>query len=256
MSASSSIVSDRSDRDGPGDLHTEVLDVIEIDADERLVAVVLFDLDDFDAAFGELDARYLAGEAHRTRTRGRSSSAPTRRSTARSPATTPDWVNVDHRRGITFAPGDLTAYIRATWDVASDVSIYIEAVHRLSDLGAIVTHVRGPRTRASTPSGGRSPSDRRRRRSTAARSSTRQTSTPRSRGSRNSPGRRATGKRGKPVTERFIAHFAARDWDAWPKSADDFPIDDRRRVVNAGIRHGRDAEIEDSGGRRRRGPRI
>ena len=34
----------------------------------------------------------------------------------------------------------MTAYIRATWDVAPDVKIYIEAVHRLSNLGAVVTH--------------------------------------------------------------------------------------------------------------------
>ena len=44
--------------------------------------------------------------------------------------------------------------------------------------------------------------------------------------------------------ERYSAHFAARDWDALAKVlADDISIDDRRRVVNAGIRHGRDAEI-------------
>ncbi len=39
------------------------LHVIEIDADERIAAVVAFDPDDFDAAIAELDARYLAGEA-------------------------------------------------------------------------------------------------------------------------------------------------------------------------------------------------
>ena len=44
-----------------------------------------------------------------------------------------------------------------------------------------------------------------------------------------------------------MAHFAARDWDAhggddWPTT---FSSDDRRRVVNAGVRHGRDAEIAD-----------
>ena len=37
--------------------------VVEIDADERIAAVVVFDVDDIDAAFEELDARYLAGEA-------------------------------------------------------------------------------------------------------------------------------------------------------------------------------------------------
>ncbi|MGB9250780.1 MAG: hypothetical protein WCC28_13655, partial [Mycobacterium sp.] len=46
------------------------------------------------------------------------------------------------------------------------------------------------------------------------------------------------------AAERHSAHFAARDWDALAKVlADDFVTDDRRRAVNAGIRHGRDAEI-------------
>ena len=46
------------------------------------------------------------------------------------------------------------------------------------------------------------------------------------------------------VYERFRRYFAARDWDAmaesWPTT---FAVDDRRRVVSAGIRRGRDAEI-------------
>ncbi len=41
----------------------EVLSILEIGADERAVGAVTFDLDDFDAAIAELDARYLAGEA-------------------------------------------------------------------------------------------------------------------------------------------------------------------------------------------------
>ena len=48
---------------GPEAFLTEVLGLVEIDADERIVAIVIFDLDDFDAAIAELDARYLAGEA-------------------------------------------------------------------------------------------------------------------------------------------------------------------------------------------------
>ena len=39
------------------------LAVVEINADKRIAADVVFDADDFDAAFDELDARYLAGEA-------------------------------------------------------------------------------------------------------------------------------------------------------------------------------------------------
>ena len=43
---------------------------------------------------------------------------------------------------------------------------------------------------------------------------------------------------------RFKNYFAARDWDAMAEIlADDFSIDDRRRVVNIGIRRGRDVEI-------------
>ena len=50
-------------RPTPEAFNTELLSIVEIDADERIVAVVTFDLDDFDAAIAELDARYLAGEA-------------------------------------------------------------------------------------------------------------------------------------------------------------------------------------------------
>ena len=56
------------------------------------------------------------------------------------PPTTTDWVNIDHRRGIAFAPGDVTAYIGATWELTPDAG-HIEAVHRLSDLGVVVTEV-------------------------------------------------------------------------------------------------------------------
>ena len=79
-------------------LHRGAL-VVEINADERIVAVVVFDLDDIDAAFEELDARYLAGEAaahaHTWSVIARAYAALNRHEL---PATTPDWVNVDHRR--------------------------------------------------------------------------------------------------------------------------------------------------------------
>ena len=47
----------------PEDFHTEAICIIEIDTDERLVARVVFDLNDFESALAELEARYLAGEA-------------------------------------------------------------------------------------------------------------------------------------------------------------------------------------------------
>ncbi len=40
-----------------------MLAVVEIDADERMAAIIVFDTDDIYAAFDELDARYMAGEA-------------------------------------------------------------------------------------------------------------------------------------------------------------------------------------------------
>lgn len=53
------------------------------------------------------------------------------------PATTHGWVNIDRRRGIAFAPGDAAAYLRASQDPRG--SVYVEAVHRLSRLGAVFT---------------------------------------------------------------------------------------------------------------------
>ena len=47
----------------PEAFRTDVLRIVETDAEGRLAARVAFDPDDLDAAFAELDARYLAGEA-------------------------------------------------------------------------------------------------------------------------------------------------------------------------------------------------
>ena len=102
-----------------------MLAVFEIDADERIAAVVSFDYDDIDAAFAELDARYLAGEAA---AHARAWSAIVSGYAAINrhevPPTTPDWANVDHRRLIAFAPGEMPQYFRATFDVAPDVKVF------------------------------------------------------------------------------------------------------------------------------------
>jgi len=47
----------------PKAIQNDAINVVEIDAEERIVAAVTFDLEDFDAAIAELDARYLASEA-------------------------------------------------------------------------------------------------------------------------------------------------------------------------------------------------
>jgi DNA-binding SARP family transcriptional activator len=125
----------------PDAFHTEMLGIAEINADQRMAACVLFDVDDIDAAFAELDARYIAGEgAAYARTWSVVAEAYAALNRRELPATTPDWVNIDHQQVTTVAPGDFIANIRASWDVAPDLRIYIEAVHRLSDLGALVTH--------------------------------------------------------------------------------------------------------------------
>ena len=126
---------------GPEEFLTEVLGVVEINADDRIAAVVVFDLDDFDAAIAELDARYLAGEAAAHARTWSVIRAATPRSTGTS-------CQRRRRTGSTsttdaetaFGPGDLIAYIRAGSDLDQDNKAYVEAVHRLTDLGAVVTY--------------------------------------------------------------------------------------------------------------------
>ena len=120
----------------------DILHIVEIDADERIAAVVTFDLDDIDAAFAELDARYLAGEAAayartwsvicRVTPRSTGASSP-RRHQIGSTSTTGE--------GQRSRPVDIPELLTAAWNVTSDLNIYIEAVHRLNNLGAVVTHV-------------------------------------------------------------------------------------------------------------------
>jgi hypothetical protein len=118
----------------------EFLTVLEVGADERVYETVSFDLDDISDAFEELDARYLGGEAaahsHTWSVITRVCATLSGREFA---GTTPDWVNIDHRRGTAFAPGEMFAYIRAAWDQTPDIGFYIQAVHRLTDCGAVVT---------------------------------------------------------------------------------------------------------------------
>ncbi len=120
----------------------EVLGVTETVADDRIAAQISFDADDFDVAIAELDARYLAGEAAK---HSETWSAITRGYTAlnkqQTPLTTPDWVNLDHRLGPSFAAGDFPQYVHAAFDLTRDVRIYVEAVHRLTDTGAVLSHV-------------------------------------------------------------------------------------------------------------------
>jgi hypothetical protein len=122
----------------PGAFHSDMLGIVELDADNRVTARILFDLDNIDAAFEELDARYLAGEAAaHAQVWSLNSTLYAAFNRHEFPATTPDWIYLDHRPLVTI--DDLTASLGAIWEQLPDVRIYVEAVHRLTDLGAVVT---------------------------------------------------------------------------------------------------------------------
>jgi hypothetical protein len=226
----------------------EMLTVIEIDTDNRIAAGVNFDLQDIAAAFEELDARYLAGEAA-ANSRAWSVIARTYATFNRHelPPTTPDWVNVDHRRATSFAPGDTTAYLRATWDIAPDINIYIEAVHRLSDVGAVITHAAHGTSREGFDAEWREVTVFRVDGDLVNRAEIFDEADIDAALSKFDELNRAVPRlknMANQVTERFWAHFAARDWAALADvTADDIFTEDHRRVVNAGARHGRDADL-------------
>ena len=86
----------------------EALLLVETDLDGRVAATIMLDLDDFEAAFEELDARYLAGEAavyaqHVGAVIAVAYAAFNRHEVARL---TTEWVTVDHRRSTPFEPDE------------------------------------------------------------------------------------------------------------------------------------------------------
>ena len=210
----------------------------------------MFDLDDLEAAIAELDARYLAGEAAaHARTWSVIMQGFASLNRRELPPTTPDWVNIDHRRGTSIAPGEMPALLGAAWSVTSDLSNFIEAVHRLDNSGAVMTHVANETSQEGFHAEWRAISlltldgdlvnrcevfDESDLDAALARFDqlTHPAPQPENAASR--------------VTKRFLACLAAGDWDAISETlVDDFSQDDRRRVVGAGVRHGRDAEIVD-----------
>ncbi|CAM2767742.1 SnoaL-like domain-containing protein [Mycobacterium intermedium] len=234
----------------PEALHTEVLNIVELDADERVAALVSFDLDDVDAAFAELDSRYLAGEAAaHAHTWSVIAAAYAAMNRHELPATTPDWVNIDNRRTTAFAPGDAIASLRAMWGLAPDFAIHIETLHRLNNLGAVFTQAASGTSHQGFEAEWRSvgiltvggglidhcelfdEAD---------------IDAALTRFDQLSPPARRLENTTSQVAQRFLAHFAALDWDVIAETlADDFCQDDRRRVVGAGVRRGRGAQIED-----------
>ena len=233
----------------PEVFHNDALHIFEIDIDELIAAAVVIDLDDFDAAIAELDARYLVGEAapysHTWSVITAGYAALNRHEL---PATTPDLVSIDHRRGSAYAPGELIAYVRAGWDLDQHINTYVETVHRLTNLGAVTTHASYGSSREGFDAEWRGVDlntvegemvsrsevfDEADLDVALARFEELHTQKPRL---ENAATR---------VTEHVQASLAAQGWDAIAEIlADDISTDDRRRVVNAGIRRGREAEID------------
>ncbi|OBI69298.1 nuclear transport factor 2 family protein [Mycobacterium sp. E796] len=230
------------------ELLVEALSITEVDADGLILARTHFDSDDFDAAIKELDARYCAGEAAAySRTWSVITGAYAALNRHEIAATTTDFASIDHRRGTKFMPGDLVAYVRATWELEEDDSTYIESVHHLDKLGAVVTHVTRGTSREGFEAEWRevfllaAQGDLLSRCELFDESDVDTAMARFEQLSRPAPRLENTAIE---VAERFLERFADRDWDAMTEVfADDFVSEDRRRVVGAGIRHGRDVEI-------------
>lgn len=235
---------------GPEAFRVDVVDILELDADGKVSARVVFDLDDFDAAIDELDARYLAGEAAaHARTWSLLAQGFAALNRREIPPVTTDWASVDHRRLAPIGSGDLGAYLRASWELSPQSKIYIAAVHRLSDLGAVLTHV----AIGTSPEGFDAEwqvvdvvlfdGDRFSRTELfdetdidSAIARFEQLSRP----------VQLLENAATQTGRRYLAYFAAGDWDAMATMLDDKLLyDDRRRVVGAGPQHGRDAQIAD-----------
>ncbi|MGD1257908.1 BTAD domain-containing putative transcriptional regulator [Mycobacterium seoulense] len=234
----------------PEAFHTDVLDIFEVNADGQVGARIVFDLNEFDAAIAELDARYIAGEAA-AHARTWSAIAQSFASINRRemPVTTPDWVNIDHRRGTSIAPGEMAALMGAAWSTTSDLRCFIESVHRLNDLGAVITHVAHETSQDGFHAEWRVISvitvegDMINRTEVFDEAELNAAIARFEQLSRPTPRLENTASR---ASERFLADFAACEWDAVAEAlAKDFSQNDRRRVVGAGVRHGRDAEIAD-----------
>ena len=119
-----------------------LLGIAEIDTDDRIKAWVTFDLEDFDAAIAELDARYIACEAAAhaqtwsvimgamPRSTGASCLRPRRTAKTSTTAGRPR-----------SRPASSTHTSVPRWMSGQDNNIYIETVHRFSVLGAVFTYV-------------------------------------------------------------------------------------------------------------------
>ncbi|MGZ7036323.1 MAG: BTAD domain-containing putative transcriptional regulator, partial [Ilumatobacteraceae bacterium] len=235
----------------PGEVSNESLSIVEIDAENRLAAHAVFDVEDIDAAFAELDSWYLTGEAA-AHSQAWSVIAGMYAGFNRGqrPATTPDWVKIDHRSLIKIEPGDLSDFIGAVWDLTPELKIHMETVHRLNDLGAVVTHTAHGLTREGFDAEWRMiaivtvDGDRISRWEIFDEAEL--DAALQKLDELNRPVRKLENAASQEF-DRFSHYFSVRDWASIAEMlVDDYSADDRRPVVNAGFRRGRDAAISET----------
>src|SRR5262249_40595488 len=154
----------------------------------------------------------------------------------------PDYVNIDHRLRATFEASDLSKNLSAAWDLTPDLNGYIEAVHRLSDSAAVVTHAAHGTSEGGFGAEWRGVHfltlddgmvdrcemfDEAELDAAIARFDE---------VSRPAP---LLKNAASQAYGRIHGYMEARDWDALAElTAENILVDDRRRVVNAGIRTG------------------
>jgi hypothetical protein len=123
---------------GPNRFGTDVLHVVEVDGTGRMTALVMFQPEEQDAAYAELDARYLAGEAAPYAEAWREIvdgiDAVNRR----------DLSSLDEHSVIDHSPqwmptGTVSASIGLLVELVPDLVVRTIEVHRLDDHGAVMT---------------------------------------------------------------------------------------------------------------------
>jgi class 3 adenylate cyclase len=235
---------------GPDGFDISAFDVIEIDAHDRLATRVVFDIDDIDSAIAELDARYVAGEAAaHARTWSVVTGAYDGFNQRELAATTPERVNIDHRRGADFAPGDMIQYLQTAWSDSPDTKIHIAAVHRLSKIGAVVTHMARGTSQEGFDAEWRDvhvlivDGDKWSRSELFDEADI---DAAIARFDELSKGRPRLENAASRAADEFLVHMASRDWLRLATAlSPEFSSDDRRRVVGAGVRRGPDAGVAD-----------
>ncbi len=139
----------------PEAFHTHVINLLEVDDSGRFCVAMVFDPpDDLDAAFAELDSRFLAAEAATHADTWCVIAGLYAAFNRHEPTPPTNWVGVDHRRVASFPATDMTEIVATARGFIPNLRTDIASVHRLSRLGAVITAVaRGTSPEASTPNG-------------------------------------------------------------------------------------------------------